>query len=1512
MRIGFVFGSPKISGGSYVIFQHAIYLKSRGHEVYILLASKNKDIYKYSWHEAFKVLSFSCIDEFNKELDLTIATWWESPYLLWKIRSKQYAYFVQSIEAYFFKRENLANQYIAHQSYFLGLPIITEATWIKEDLESKYIDNVFLVKNGILKHRYKPYGPVIDLPQKNKIRCLVEGPINVPFKAVKETIDALNKSNVDEIWLLTSSEINDYPNCDRVFSNIDPTDVPMIMRSCDVLVKQSAVEGMFGPPLEMFHCGGTCIVSNVTGYDEYIVDGKNALVNNIWDFEQVIRNVNLLKANPLFLRSLKHNALLTAKNWPDWNEQSKLFELVLNEIMALPRVDRNTIEIQTKRVYKFADFLRKSYSQTKTVANLPVRFEMSKKDMKFKNQFVTFNEKVKSKTKRILGLTISNEHIQELWHPLVKRLGFEYRYICTKAPNQFTLWDKSLAEESFKSINKDEYITFNWIKETKELFKHIESFAPDVILVHSGNHPAYQKILREINIRYQIPILFSELGWLPQKYNFYIDEIGTNAKSSIHSKSYEEFVGISQKTGTYRDFKNNNVLLILQLETDMNFIIDNPYFNSNEEFIKYVISCVPEEYNIIIKPHPLDNNSDRYLKFASNRVSISFDSFEQAIKNCNSIIGINSTCLIEALEYEVNIYKCGKSILDNKELTIDFTNRNLDKLWINSYFDKGGERRSFLKELKKYQINVTSVEKLTDEEIHKNKSIAKMLYPEYLELFDFKQNLIDSNVQHGMRLCCTSLEGLCKGLLDYDIISFDFFDTLARYEVINPTDLHKLVCIKVCEIVNSSKFDHYTYRVKAEEIVREYSLRDEVTLKEIYAQYLLLTGLPAAVIEKIKQLEINTTKSLIVVRNSGKKLFDFAKEAKKKICVTSDYFIGDGFIQECLVGLGYDLKDVEFFISADLFKSKKKGSTYQYIKNKFTNAKILHIGDNFKIDLQTAIENGINASHFPSILDTQKNSTKSFAYLEYLFNKQPLINYNIEMGLCLSEIISKRFDDPFKIDKNNSLPLQEGDIGYSLLGPFIFSFTSWLYKLAKRHNITHLLFLSRDGSLLKKAFEHYSLKNEDTITSKYVYCSRRAMNIINLSYDFSNIKEIVDTRLSRAPLSYFLEKRLSIKESELDNSVLRGTGFNSFEDLIQLPADKSRVLLLCQKIRNIIIDKSNELRRDYLKYLQCEILPINWKNEKVGVVDIGYFGSMQNSLSNLFKEIGFEAPRGFYIATRKEISFSHELSDLSNGFLSNKFSPTDIELPELCRRLGYLEFLLSAPHGSFEELKFYNGSFKLSLTSSDYEAEQWNRLKIIHMEALNFVEKLTAKERKLKQLGIEYFDASKIRFDRALSKFLDPNSSESRYLLKDFVLENLYSLEILPFYSNSKLIPQILSSAKNDTKKSESDRLNSSRINTNCTNILKVNNATGKMVVAIAQQPNVVSHNEVEPTDFQKGIINCYGVLIKAFAQKKFYLKYKTDTFQFFYDTKSPINLFIAKLINRFGNKIFICKHSLD
>lgn len=70
---------------------------------------------------------------------------------------------------------------------------------------------------------------------------------------------------------------------------------PEIYRSCDVIVKLSYIEGMFGPPLEMFHCGGTAIVYDVTGHDEYIVHEKNALVVKTDDDKQVINYIKWIK-----------------------------------------------------------------------------------------------------------------------------------------------------------------------------------------------------------------------------------------------------------------------------------------------------------------------------------------------------------------------------------------------------------------------------------------------------------------------------------------------------------------------------------------------------------------------------------------------------------------------------------------------------------------------------------------------------------------------------------------------------------------------------------------------------------------------------------------------------------------------------------------------------------------------------------------------------------------------------------------------------------------------------------------------------------------------------------------------------------------------------------------------------------------------------------------------------------------------------------------------------------------
>ncbi len=257
MNIAFLIGSPDISGGSFVIFEHALRLVKYGHKVVMITEIPlSKDKKELHWHKRAQTLewiSFGQVENNQMNFDITIATWWRTFYELHKVKSLQYAYFVQSIESKFYDSIEKPLCKLVESTYALDVPIITEATWIKEYLYDNYHENAWLVKNGIRKDVYNPIGDVIEPRNPNKLRVLVEGPLHVGFKNVPKTIELCKKSNADEIWLLTSTEIDKVDGIDRVFSRVPVEKTAEIYRSCDVIVKLSYVEGMFGPPLEMFH-----------------------------------------------------------------------------------------------------------------------------------------------------------------------------------------------------------------------------------------------------------------------------------------------------------------------------------------------------------------------------------------------------------------------------------------------------------------------------------------------------------------------------------------------------------------------------------------------------------------------------------------------------------------------------------------------------------------------------------------------------------------------------------------------------------------------------------------------------------------------------------------------------------------------------------------------------------------------------------------------------------------------------------------------------------------------------------------------------------------------------------------------------------------------------------------------------------------------------------------------------------------------------------------------------------
>lgn len=334
----FLLGQSNICGGTYVIYQHALFLQKAGYEVtlasldykeYLALKEAGTD-----WHPGLSELHFISMQEARgKQYDIAIFTWWRTIYCLPQIQADLCVYFVQSIESKFHHPSESSLINLINSTYTFNLPVITEATWIQDFLYQHYGSHALLAKNGIRKACYSIHGRSVEKKSINKLRVLIEGPLRVWYKNTDRTIDLCSQVDDIEVWLLTSTKINSHPKVDRVFSCIPIEGVADIYRSCDVVVKLSYVEGMFAPPLEMFHCGGTCIVYDVTGYDEYIIDGYNGIVIKTNDEVGVLDAIQLLKQDRTYLNTLKTGALETAKQWINWDESSRIFMDSMEQII---------------------------------------------------------------------------------------------------------------------------------------------------------------------------------------------------------------------------------------------------------------------------------------------------------------------------------------------------------------------------------------------------------------------------------------------------------------------------------------------------------------------------------------------------------------------------------------------------------------------------------------------------------------------------------------------------------------------------------------------------------------------------------------------------------------------------------------------------------------------------------------------------------------------------------------------------------------------------------------------------------------------------------------------------------------------------------------------------------------------------------------------------------------------------------------------------------------------------
>jgi glycosyltransferase involved in cell wall biosynthesis len=338
VKVAFVVNDLQLSGGVGVVVQHARQLSALdGWDVTLVLAREQEG---ESWHgyEHLPHLHVRAREEaLGEHFDVVVATWWETTFTLFELDAQRYAYFVQSLEDRFYHPDE-AERFGAALTLDLPVAFITEARWIADTLAGLRPDApCYLVRNGVDKQVFSPpeHAPV---NASDPLRVLIEGQPRAWFKHVHDAIDAASKMSEPHHVTVVCDDREGLgeTRADEVVGPLTHRQMAEVYARSDVVLKLSSVEGMFGPPLEGFHLGATCVVTPVTGHEEYVEHGWNGLIADWEDLPGTTRQLELLARDRRLLQFLRSNALETARTWPSWQQASQFMAAALLAIQREP------------------------------------------------------------------------------------------------------------------------------------------------------------------------------------------------------------------------------------------------------------------------------------------------------------------------------------------------------------------------------------------------------------------------------------------------------------------------------------------------------------------------------------------------------------------------------------------------------------------------------------------------------------------------------------------------------------------------------------------------------------------------------------------------------------------------------------------------------------------------------------------------------------------------------------------------------------------------------------------------------------------------------------------------------------------------------------------------------------------------------------------------------------------------------------------------------------------------
>jgi predicted HAD superfamily hydrolase len=531
------------------------------------------------------------------------------------------------------------------------------------------------------------------------------------------------------------------------------------------------------------------------------------------------------------------------------------------------------------------------------------------------------------------------------------------------------------------------------------------------------------------------------------------------------------------------------------------------------------------------------------------------------------------------------------------------------------------------------------------------------------------------------------LRGFLLDNLDrFDVISFDVFDTLLERRIHPPEVVKEHSAAFLSKLLLSFSISLQSTDILARRCAIEMQLRRLATEEGFDAEFTFIvlaeklvaacTGttlsahLQKQIVETFVQNELELEQQVLAPHAEMSSLFRELLHKDKRVILSSDMYLSADQIRGLLCINGLPAHDVPLYVSSELKVSKGTGRLFRYWMESehVTAERAIHIGDNAVSDFSAALAAGLNAIYFADSA-SQRRRQKLLSLRERAAGNDYWKGAYI---LAVSEQFKSR-------------PPQDDLLyryGRQFLGPVFAVSIHRLIEQVGEYGIQQLLFLAREGFILKKIydlFEHSLIPHGKRPDSEYAYLTRYSTALASVSHFSPREIEMGACKLHHwGGLAQVLNAYGLPQEPFATIAAEYGISLNDPINKV----DEPRLIkfLTDSRTQSAIAPLQRSAAAKLNTYLgQCGF----WgRNRKVGLVDVGWEGTIQFNLLNAFgQRQDFPQLFGFYLGRRKGRNLLNYSPSYAEGLLYDYRNYSIRERLPL-EFIQIFEQAVRAPHGT--------------------------------------------------------------------------------------------------------------------------------------------------------------------------------------------------------------------------------------